>query len=123
MSVIAVEDFNDRPYKVPNQKESVEFKDFIEKAEEDLLINLLGYSLYKEFIAGLATGPVLQKWTDLKDGAEYTYSEKLYKYNGLIDFLKPAIYSLWMSVARAATASSFVWKSLETARSPRGRIS
>lgn len=58
---------------------------FIEKHETPLLQDLLGYSLYKAFMAGLQGAPVDQKWTDLLQGAEYTdLGGKLKKWMGLV---------------------------------------
>jgi hypothetical protein len=45
---------------------------FIEKYEEKLLNDVLGYSLHKAFKAGMQEMPVAQKWTDLIEGVEYT---------------------------------------------------
>jgi hypothetical protein len=45
---------------------------FIEKYEEKLLNDVLGYSLNKAFKAGMQVVPVAQKWTDLIEGVEYT---------------------------------------------------
>lgn len=44
---------------------------FIEQYEEKLLNEVLGYTLYKAFKAGLQVIPVDQKWTDLIEGVEY----------------------------------------------------
>jgi hypothetical protein len=102
MTIIDVSDFNDRPYQVPNQSESPEFKDFIEAAETRILKSILGYTLWKEFsdafdASEVAMAPALaDKWADLRDGAEYEIGGKTYKYDGLKDLLKPAIYALWM---------------------------
>lgn len=41
--------------------------------QKEILIALLGYQLYTAFIAGLAADPVLQKWTDLKEGVEFSF--------------------------------------------------
>lgn len=38
----------------------------IERFERELLLNLLGKTLYTEFVAGLAANPVEGKWTNLK---------------------------------------------------------
>jgi hypothetical protein len=97
MTIIDVADFNDRPYQVPNQSESPEFKDFIEAAETRILKSILGYTLWKEFSDAVDNDdPLDQKWVDLRDGAEYEIGDKTYKYDGLKDLLKPAIYALWM---------------------------
>jgi hypothetical protein len=45
---------------------------FIEKYEAKFLTEVLGYELYNAFKAGLLEEPIPQKWTDLKNGVEYT---------------------------------------------------
>lgn len=58
---------------------------FIEKYEEEFLMKLLGYPLYKAFINGLAVDPVDQRWLDVLNGAEYTYPGSFVrKYKGLL---------------------------------------
>jgi hypothetical protein len=59
---------------------------FITKYEDQLLQDLLGYSLYKVFKTGIAAVSPEAKWTDLRDGKEYTdSSERLRKWIGLKD--------------------------------------
>lgn len=96
--IIDPTDFNNRPYKVPNQEESRDFIAFIEETEEWLAIKyLLGKDLWEAFVAGLASsGSVEARWTDLKDGAVYTYNDKTYEYKGWIDMVRPAILSEWI---------------------------
>jgi hypothetical protein len=64
---------------------SEELTHFITMYEEKFLISLLGYRLSKAFKAGLAQDPVEQKWIDLLAGAEYTYNDELFKWNGLVN--------------------------------------
>jgi len=45
---------------------------FITKFEKEILIKGLGITLYTAFIAGLAEADPLTKWTDLRDGADFT---------------------------------------------------
>lgn len=89
-------DFDDRPYRIPNQQESKDFPEFIEDAEEQILVQLLGYEFFKELEDALNTSNPDQIYVDLRDGAEYTSSGKTYKYNGLVDLLRPAVFSLWI---------------------------
>lgn len=58
---------------------------YIEKYEDLLLTRLLGYELYRDYKAGIAVVPTpLTKWTELRDGKEYTNSyDVLTKYRGL----------------------------------------
>lgn len=108
-SLITPDLFINRPYKVPNREESQDFADFIEKEEEKLLINLLGYPLYKEFSEELSGSNVSDAFTRLRDGAEYTFYGVTCKYNGLKDLLIPAIYSRWINhVHYVFTASGYM---------------
>lgn len=95
--IIDVSDFDNRPYKVPNQPESPDFEAFIEQAEEELAIKyLLGVELWEEFQTALeSSGPLDAKWSALKDGATYVNGGVTYKYKGWVDMVRPAIYSQW----------------------------
>jgi len=99
--IIDTTDFVNRPFKVPNQEESKDFKEFIEAQEADLGRNfLLGQALYAEFAAAIAAGGTLDaKWEALKTGATYTYNDVLYRYGGWVDLVRPYIYSEWLPVA------------------------
>lgn len=57
---------------------------FIKKYEDEFLVKLLGYPLFKSFITGLAADPVDQKWFDLLNGVEYIYNGELCRWEGLI---------------------------------------
>jgi hypothetical protein len=58
---------------------------FIEQYEDQLLNDVLGYTLYKALKAGLQVVPVAQKWTDLIEGVEYTdLANKTRKWQGLV---------------------------------------
>lgn len=53
----------------------------IKQREPELLIDLFGYELYKNYLAGVATE---QKYKDVRDGKEYTTrAGKLAKWRGL----------------------------------------
>jgi hypothetical protein len=59
---------------------------FIAKYEEEFLKTVLGYSLWKEYTDGIVVTPTpLAKWTELRDGKEYTIGDKSYKYPGFRD--------------------------------------
>lgn len=47
--------------------------EYITDYQEEILIDLLGYPLYKLFIAGLEEQNPAQKWLDLRDGAEFSF--------------------------------------------------
>jgi len=102
-------DFADLPYKVPNQEESKEFVAFIERWEEKLLKQVLGVSLYNEFIEGLEESGDITRWTNLQNGAEYTYGDYTYEYQGIVKMLVPAIYSEWVKIiCRRFTTSGVI---------------
>lgn len=57
---------------------------FINDFEPAALCNLFGYELFKAFNAGLAVTPdPVQRMVDLRDGKEYSYGGRLYKWKGL----------------------------------------
>jgi hypothetical protein len=85
-------------YLIPNiLTGDVDYEDYIDSEEEDILRTILGDVLYEQFIIGINEVIPDQKWVDLRDGAFYTYNSKQYKYRGLIYTLKPYIYSQWIS--------------------------
>jgi hypothetical protein len=49
--------------------------------EKELLTDLLGYDMYKLFLAS----PTDPRWADLKNGKEYTVNGRLHKWEGLIE--------------------------------------
>ena len=54
--------------------------------EKDFLIKLLGYELFKLFIAGIAVGSPDQRYLDIKNGVEFTGLDgRLKKWEGLVD--------------------------------------
>lgn len=93
---LTLSDFNARPYRIPNQQESPDLQPFIDDREEEILLCLLGYEMHAEFVANVDTSDVEQKWIDLRDGKTYTYSGNLYKYAGIVDMLRPAVYAEWI---------------------------
>lgn len=95
--IIEASDFDNRPYKVPNQEESPDFVSYIVEKEQYLAIRyLLGCDLWDDFAEAIEGSGVLeQKWIDLRDGANYVYGGVTYKYGGWVDMIRPAVYSLW----------------------------
>ena len=95
--IIDPTDFNDRPYKVPNQEESRDFISFIEEKEEELGIMILGQELWDEFTEALASsGPLDTIWEELRDGGLYDYQNKQYNYAGWVDMVRPGIFAEWL---------------------------
>lgn len=103
-------DFLALPYKIPNQEETREFVDFIETESENILKKLLGIELFNELVEALATsGDLEERWEAFQDGTDYTYGDVLYHYNGIVDLLKPEIYSKWVKLNyRKLTTSGIV---------------
>lgn len=87
--------------------------------EPALLVDLLGYQLYKNFIAELAVLPTPATWaTDLLNGKEYTYEGKLIKWMGLKTSDKQSIianYVYYHYQREEATQSTAVGQSVTKA--------
>jgi len=78
-----------------------DFDLLIEQTEEKILVDLLGYDLYKSFILGLAETTPLQKWLDLRDGKEYTVVDGegrtvIVKWGGLINAEKKSLLAFFV---------------------------
>lgn len=114
---VADSDFDVIPYNLPDMPDAPNaLPDFIPFEEKKVLRSLLGSALYNEFVSALYVDPtaippvpiaenlIPQKWKDLRDGANYTLNNKVYRYDGLKNFLTPYIYSRWIEV----NAHSFV---------------
>ncbi len=58
---------------------------FIDQYEPEYMEAVMGYETYRDFKAGLLEDPILQKWTDLLAGTEYTdINGRLQNWKGLI---------------------------------------
>lgn len=106
--IIDPTNFNDRPYKVPNQEESRDFISFIGETEDQLATGthpeerccLLGSELWEEFKTALeSSGPIDAIWETLRDGGFYEYNNVQYQYKGWADLVRPGIFSLWLPEA------------------------
>ena len=62
---------------VDNDAVLVNLNRVIDQTQKKVLIDLFGYHLYKSFEDGLDEVSPAQKWLDLRDGADYTFT-----YNG-----------------------------------------
>lgn len=60
------------------------FNVLMNQCEKKLLADLLGYELNKAFQAGLLVDPIADKWNDLLYGKEYTFEDRLKKWDGFI---------------------------------------
>lgn len=58
---------------------------FIADYEPEYLQKVLGYSLWKAFTDGIdGSGAVDQRWTDLLDGADFSYDGKTWRWPGFV---------------------------------------
>jgi len=65
---------------------------FIDKHEPEILNEILGYELARDFQSALAGTPD-QKWVDLRDGGEYTDgNDYLQKYEGIYYIIADYVY-------------------------------
>lgn len=88
-------DFNIIPYNLPNlDKVGSAFQTYVDRTEKEILISLLGVDTYEAFVAGMATPG---KWKDLKDGVNYAINESNYVWVGMLELLRPIIYSKWIN--------------------------
>jgi hypothetical protein len=111
------EDFFKTPYLIPNvDSEGSAFLSFVDEQEEKRLKKILGRELYDAFKAGLYETDeegefvldedenlipleeevIEQQWKDLRDGNSYTYNDKVFYWDGMVELLKPYIYSEWI---------------------------
>lgn len=96
MGILTTSDFLKIPYKIPSPESLTDLPDFIEAAETEALQDILGIKLYDDFKAGIEEETPDDKWTDLRDGADYTIYSTLYRYKGLRDLLVPYVYAMWL---------------------------
>jgi hypothetical protein len=102
-------DFNDRPYRIPNQSESPDLAAFLNKEEDRIAVDyLLGFDLFTDFRKAYEASirptdpvPLDPKWQTLINGAAYTpYPDSIdghfYYYTGWVNMIRPALYSLWI---------------------------
>jgi hypothetical protein len=68
----------------------------ITQYQPEVLQDLLGYSLYKAFIAGLSVNTPAQKWVNLRDGAEFSVTigdeTRLLKFDGVKPIIAYYVY-------------------------------
>jgi hypothetical protein len=65
---------------------------FIVRFEPEILKRILGYDLKKAFVDGLAIETPLEKWTNLRDGVDYTDSGIYYQFRGVKDIIAYYVY-------------------------------
>lgn len=87
---------------IPNiEKDASGFEnDYINKYEKEILVRLLGNTLYSNFMAGLAAPTIEQKWLDLRDGKDYTITinevDYTIRWNGLINSEKESLIAYYV---------------------------
>ena len=82
-----------------NNQDTADFElNYIALYECEILIKVLGYKLYRDFIDGLDEVTPLQKWLDLKNGAEFNsyYSSTLLYFDGLKKVCANWVYFRWL---------------------------
>lgn len=73
------------------------FNSTITEIQYETLIDLMGYPIYQEFEDGLAEVVIPAKWSNLRDGVEYTdYSGDLNNWRGLIYMLVPFVWCAYV---------------------------
>lgn len=91
---------------IPNLNEEVilgNLNNYIALHEPLYRESVFGYAMNKEFEAGLSEGTPLTKWTNLRDGAEYTDScGNVQKWTGFVNTLKesPIAYYVYFYLVR-----------------------
>lgn len=94
--IIDPKDFAKRTYKIPNQQESRDLVNFLQEAEEEIAIGILGKTLWEDFNEAVNTSGTDPIYQALFEGADYTYNNDTYHYDGWVDLVRPAIYSMWI---------------------------
>lgn len=101
---------------IGNQGVEEKLNALIIKYEAECLQKLLGYETWKAFTAGLIVDPVAEKWTNLKNGVEFTaWNSRSQKWIGFVNSEKQSIlanyvYFHWLQ--SEATFTSGVGESI-----------
>lgn len=100
---VTAQDFNLTPFSIPNLSSVLNtFPLYINEQEEDRLTKILGKLFYDKLYAGLfdiAGQPIAapaERWKAIRDGGNYNYLGRVYKWQGLKKALKPYIYAMWL---------------------------
>lgn len=79
-----------------------DLQQYIDRYEKDVLMGLLGYTLYTELMAAYAaflaapSTPLPAKWDALINGATYTFGGRSVRWNGLINSDKVSFLSYYV---------------------------
>jgi len=97
MQFVTSDNFNLLPYSIPAQLlEDESFQDYADGIVQELLEVVLGYTLYDQMVASLASDYPEAKWVALRDGARYTYNGTVYQWVGLTKLLVPYVYARFL---------------------------
>lgn len=103
MAFVATTDFELPPYAIPNlenpETEDGSFGDIAGAYEAEELRDLLGPTLYDQFVAGLdVVSPAVPaaKWLALRDGGTYSYRNTTMTWMGMKKLLIPLVYFMYM---------------------------
>jgi len=90
MALIDKTYFQKRITAIPNLKDEVlqDLNDHISLYEHDYLNNVLGVDLKNDFETGISLPTPAEKWTKLRDGAEFEYEDIKYKWSGFNNIIK-----------------------------------
>lgn len=88
------------------------FTSQLAKYETNFLREVLGVKMYNELKAGLLADPIAAKWSNLKDGCDFTYTDGYdYHLRGLKEALKYYSYVMYQkSVLTTSTIQANVTK-------------
>ena len=94
MNFVTINSF-DVLWQIPNLSEvSNTFDDFSERQCEEALVDLIGYDAYADFIAGVEAEDAT--YLEMRDGGDYIYQGKTYKWAGMEEMLAPYVYAAWI---------------------------
>lgn len=92
---LTISDFVDEIQLHVSSIRSTDFDSFLTRKQSDFLRKVLGVELSEDFISGLGEDPILEKWTKLKDGANFVYAGETYYFEGIKNSLKNYCYIKW----------------------------
>lgn len=75
--------------------ECPDLQTYIDTFEPEILIKILGYDLYKAYAAAIAGTPDA-KWTDLRDGKDYTSGGIYYHWRGFKNTVKSSLIAYYV---------------------------
>lgn len=93
-----------------------DLQQYIDRYEKNVLVGLLGYTLYAEMMSAYAASPstpLPTKWDRLINGYTYTYGGQTIRWNGLINsdkvsFLSYYVYCQYLKAKQASKSNAGV---------------